>query len=143
MSTLTGTNQGQIQFDSDEDQDLVQRIKSLRNKHSVVASAVGKPVEIRASHRIGAGRIRTGRIELPQEGRIVGERARAFGRGGTVDDPWHYVSVLARKPGALRNGALFKNWELRASTRSIRRQLKAAPDSAAPELCPSRSIASP
>jgi hypothetical protein len=24
--------------------------------------------------------------------------------------PWHYVPVLARKPGALRNGAPFKEW---------------------------------
>ena len=30
----------------------------------------------------------------------------SFGRGETVYDPWHYVPVLARKPGALRNGAL-------------------------------------
>lgn len=68
------------------------------------------------------------RIELRQEGRIVGEHARAFGRGGTVYDPWHYVPVLARKPGALRNGAPFKDWELPASIQSIRRKLKAAPD---------------
>jgi hypothetical protein len=27
-----------------------------------------------------------------------------FGRGETIYDPWHYVPVLARKPGALRNG---------------------------------------
>jgi hypothetical protein len=31
------------------------------------------------------------------------------------DDPWHYVPVLARKPGALRNGAPFKDWLLPAS----------------------------
>ena len=31
------------------------------------------------------------------------------GRGQTVFDPWHYVPVLARKPGALRNGARGKN----------------------------------
>ena len=37
--------------------------------------------------------------------RVVGEHRRAFGRGETIYDPWHYVPVLARKPGALRNGA--------------------------------------
>ncbi|SDX69495.1 Transposase [Albimonas donghaensis] len=89
------------------------------NKYSVDASAVGRPVEIRAYAQ---------RIELRQEGRIVGEHARAFGRGGTVYDPWHYVPVLARKPGALRNGVPFKDWELPASIQSIRRKLKAAPD---------------
>lgn len=42
------------------------------------------------------------RIELRQDGRIVGQDPRVFGRGQTVYDPWHYVPVLARKPGALR-----------------------------------------
>ncbi len=27
-------------------------------------------------------------------------------------DPWHYLEVLKRKPGALRNGAPFKEWNL-------------------------------
>ena len=89
------------------------------NKYSVDASAVGRPVEIRAYAE---------RIEIRQEGRVVGEHARAFGRGGTVYDPWHYVPVLARKPGALRNGAPFKDWELPASIERIRRKLRAAPD---------------
>jgi hypothetical protein len=66
------------------------------NKYSVQANAVGRPVEVRAY---------ADRIELRQDGRVVGEHARAFGRGGTVYNPWHYVPVLARKPGALRNGA--------------------------------------
>jgi hypothetical protein len=108
-----------VRFDSDEDQDLIQWIKSLRNKYSVDASAVGRPVEIRAYAE---------RIELRQEGRIARQHTRAFGRGGTLEDPWHYVPVLARKPGALRNGAPFKDWELPASIESIRRKLKAAPD---------------
>jgi hypothetical protein len=37
---------------------------------------------------------------------------RGFGRGATFFNPWHYVPVLARKPGALRNGAPFKDWVL-------------------------------
>ena len=89
------------------------------NKYSVDASAVGRPVEIRAYAE---------RIEIRQEGHVVGEHARAFGRGGTVYDPWHYVPVLARKPGALRNGAPFKDWELPAPIERIRRRLRAAPD---------------
>ena len=65
------------------------------NKYSVVASAVGRPVEIHAY---------ADRIVVRQDGRIVAEHPRSFGRGDTVYDPWHYVPVLARKPGALRNG---------------------------------------
>jgi hypothetical protein len=33
---------------------------------------------------------------------------RCMGRGQTIYDLWHYVPVLARKPGALRDGAPFK-----------------------------------
>jgi hypothetical protein len=73
------------------------------NKYSVLASAVGRPVEIRAY---------ADRIVIRQDGRMVGEHARCFGRDQTIYDPWHYVPVLARKPGALRNGAPFKDWVL-------------------------------
>lgn len=89
------------------------------NRYSVMASAVGRPVEIRAYAE---------KIEFWQEGRVVGEHARAFGRGETVFDPWHYVPVLARKPGALRNGAPFKNWVLPSSLERVRRKLRRLPD---------------
>ncbi|PJN94297.1 IS21 family transposase, partial [Amaricoccus sp. HAR-UPW-R2A-40] len=89
------------------------------NKYSVMASAVGRPVELRAY---------ADRIELRQDGRVVGRHRRAFGRGETVYDPWHYVPVLARKPGALRNGAPFQDWVLPAALERVRRKLKAAPD---------------
>ena len=59
---------------------------------------------------------------------MVGEHARRFGRGETIYDPWHYVPVLARKPGALRNGAPFKNWPLPASLERVRHKLKGSDD---------------
>src|SRR6266404_6090667 len=68
------------------------------------------------------------RIVIRQDGAIVGEHARRFGRGETIYDPWHYVPVLARKPGALRNGAPFKDWLLPASLERIRRKLKGSDD---------------
>jgi len=70
------------------------------NKYSVSASAVGRPVEIHAY---------ADRVVIRQDGRIVAEHPRCYGRGETMYDPWHYVPVLARKPGALRNGAPFKD----------------------------------
>jgi len=89
------------------------------NKYSVAASAVGRPVEIRAY---------ADRIVIRQDGSVVAEHARAFGRGQTVYDPWHYVPVLARKPGALRNGAPFKDWVLPAAIERVRRKLRGADD---------------
>jgi transposase len=89
------------------------------NKYSVTASAVGRPVEVQAY---------ADRVVIRQDGRVVGEHRRSFGRGETIYDPWHYVPVLARKPGALRNGAPFKDWVLPAAMERIRRKLAGADD---------------
>jgi transposase len=89
------------------------------NKYSVNASAVGRPVEIHAY---------ADRIVIRQDGRAVAEHARHHGRGETIYDPWHYVPVLARKPGALRNGAPFKDWVLPAALERVRRKLAGSDD---------------
>ena len=89
------------------------------NRYSVAAGAVGRPVEIRAYAE---------RIEVRQDGRVVGEHPRCFGRDQTVYNPWHYVPVLARKPGALRNGAPFRDWLLPGALERVRRRLAGAGD---------------
>ena len=89
------------------------------NRYSVSASAVGRPVDIHAY---------ADRIVVRQDGRVVAEHERAFGRGRIVYDPWHYVPVLARKPGALRNGAPFKDWVLPTALDRIRRKLAGSDD---------------
>jgi len=89
------------------------------NKYSVNAGAVGRPVEIHAY---------ADRIVIRQDGRVVAEHARCFGRGETIYDPWHYVPVLARKPGALRNGAPFKDWVLPGALERVRRKLAGSDD---------------
>jgi transposase len=89
------------------------------NKYSVTAGAIGRPVEIRAY---------ADRIELRQDGRVVGDHPRRFGRDQIAYDPWHYVPVLARKPGALRNGAPFKDWVLPPGLERVRRKLAGSDD---------------
>ncbi len=89
------------------------------NKCSVSASAVGRPVEIQAD---------ADRIVIRQDGRIVAQHARCYGRGETAYDPWHYVPVLARKPGALRNGAPFRDWVSPAALERARRKLAGSDD---------------
>lgn len=86
-----------------------------KNRYSVEARAVGRPVEIRAYAE---------RLECWQDGHIVARHGRAFGRGKTVFDPLHYIPVLARKPGALRNGAPFKDWDLPSALARVRRKLE-------------------
>ena len=92
-----------------------------RNKYSVASKAVGGPVDIHAY---------ADRIVIKQDGVIVGEHARRFGRNQTADDPWHYVPVLARKPGALRNGAPFKDWPLPGAIGKVRAKLAGSDEGA-------------
>ena len=80
---------------------------------------MGRPVEIYAY---------ADRLVIRQDGRVVAEHQRSFGRGEAIYDPWHYVPVLARKPGALRNGAPFKDWVLPAAMERVRRKLTGADD---------------
>jgi transposase len=89
------------------------------NKYSVSAGAVGRPVEINAY---------ADRVVIRQDGRPVAEHPRCFARGETIYDAWHYVPVLARKPGALRNGAPFKDWVLPAALERVRRRLAGSDD---------------
>ena len=58
----------------------------------------------------------------------VGHEEQLVGRGQCLYDPWHYVPVLARKPGALRNGAPFKNWLLPANLERVRHKLNGSND---------------
>ena len=94
-------------------------VRFHNNRYSVSASAVGRPVDIHAY---------ADRIVIRQDGRVVAEHRRSFGRGDTIYDPWHYVPVLARKPGALRNGAPFKDWVLPAALDRVRRKLAGSDD---------------
>jgi transposase len=89
------------------------------NKYSVMAKAVGRPVEVHAYAE---------RIVIRQTGEVVGEHRRRFGRNQTIYDPWHYVPVLARKPGALRNGAPFKDWLLPSAMERLKRKLGGVDD---------------
>ena len=58
---------------------------------------------------------------------MIGEHPRCFGRGRTLYNPWHYVAALERKPGALRNGAPFKDWNLPAAMTRLRERLAKHP----------------
>ena len=84
------------------------------NQYSVAARAVGRPVDVRAY---------ADRIVIRQDGEIVAEHPRSFGRGQIAYDPWHYVPILTRKPGALRNGAPFKDWKLPNALGRLRTRL--------------------
>ncbi|MCB8877410.1 IS21 family transposase [Acidisoma silvae] len=74
-----------------------------RNRYSVPASFANRPVSLR---------VYPWRLVIAAEGQILCEHGRIIERshqtpGRTVYDWRHYLAVLQRKPGALRNGAPF------------------------------------
>lgn len=85
-----------------------------RNRYSVPCTEVGKIVQVRAYAQ---------RLVVIGTGRPVAEHNRQFGRDKTIYNPWHYLAVLERKPGALRNGAPFKQWDLPGPLQEIRAAL--------------------
>ena len=84
------------------------------NRYSVAVKAARRPAQLRAY---------ADRIVVWHDGEIVGEHRQRFGRGQTAYDPWHYLPVLARKPGALRNGQPFRDWALPPGLAQVRRRL--------------------
>jgi hypothetical protein len=54
------------------------------------------------------------------EGQIIAEHGRRCGRDQLLCDPWHYLPVLDKKPGALRHGAPFQSWDLPVAIKVVR-----------------------
>ncbi|SON58418.1 Transposase (plasmid) [Hartmannibacter diazotrophicus] len=74
-----------------------------RNRYSVPSSFANRPVSLR---------VYPDRLVLAAEGNVLCEHARVIQRGHhlpprTIYDWRHYLAVIQRKPGALRNGAPF------------------------------------
>jgi transposase len=84
------------------------------NRYSVPAAYAGKTVSLRAY---------ADRIRIVIEDQVVAEHRRAFGRGHAIFDPWHYLPILERKPGALRDGAPFQQWDLPTAVQTVRTTL--------------------
>ena len=89
-----------------------------RNRYSVPAEHAGQQVSVRAN---------ADRIRVVADGKLIAEHVRHFGRERLILDPWHYLSVLEKKPGALRNGAPFQGWALPAAIGTVKDKLLKSP----------------
>jgi hypothetical protein len=67
------------------------------------------------------------RVWIVADETVVAEHPRCFGRDQTLFDPWHYLPVLDRKPGALRNGTPFREWDLPQSIQQVRDRILKQP----------------
>jgi hypothetical protein len=93
----------------------------------VPAAYAGKLVSLRAY---------AGCIQIVADEQLLAEHLRCFGRGQARFNPWHYLPVLERKPGAWRDGAPFQQWALPDAIRRVQARLMPQPrgDKACVEL---------
>lgn len=87
------------------------------NRYSVPATFANRPVSLR---------VYANRLVVVAEAQVIAEHERVFTRdhnriGQTIYDWRHYLAVVQRKPGALRNGAPFK--QLPPAFKKLQKQL--------------------
>ncbi len=85
-----------------------------RNNYSVPAQWVGQTVSVRVTAYS---------LSVVANGEIIAEHQRRFIRDEMVCNPWHYLSVLEKKPGALRHGIPFQAWNLPEPIQQVRTKL--------------------
>ena len=85
-----------------------------RNNYSVPAQWAGQMVSVRVTAYS---------LRIVANGTVIAEHQRSFIRDEMVCDPWHYLPVLEKKPGALRHGIPFRTWDLPDSILRVRKIL--------------------
>lgn len=90
-----------------------------RNHYSVPCEYAGKAVGVR---------VYADRLVFTSGGESLAEHKREFGKGRHSFDPLHYLPLLERKPGVLRNGRPFVEWALPAPVNAVREHLRQYPD---------------
>jgi hypothetical protein len=86
-------------------------VSADRNRYSVPAQWVNQVVSVRLS---------ADHVRIVANEDIVADHPRCFGRGQLICDPWHYLPVIEKKPGALRHGAPFVQWDLPVPIQVVR-----------------------
>lgn len=86
-----------------------------RNSYSVECSCAGKIVQCKSY---------ADKVVFIRDGKEVGRHERKFTKGQTYYNWMHYLPLLARKPGALRNGAPFADMVLPDELNKVQQHLK-------------------
>ncbi len=77
------------------------------------------PCEV-AKQRISL-RVYANKLVMVAQQKVIAEHQRCFNKHSYRFEPWHYVSLLTQKPGALRDGAPFEHWDLPKSIITIKK----------------------
>lgn len=87
-------------------------IRVDHNRYSVPAEWANRVVSV----RVTAAQVRI----VADNSQLIAEHSRRLGRDQLICDPWHYLPILEKKPGALRHGAPFQSWDLPVSIKVVR-----------------------
>ncbi|MEA3346719.1 MAG: hypothetical protein U9Q21_01355 [Candidatus Auribacterota bacterium] len=74
-----------------------------KNEYSVPDDYVGKIMQVKGY---------ADEVVISHKGEHIATHKRSFGEKQKILNPLHYLGILSRKPGALRDGRPFKNWQL-------------------------------
>lgn len=85
-----------------------------RNQYSVPAQWAGQVVSVK---------LFAGHLNVVAKGKAIATHQRSFLRDQLICNPWHYLPILEKKPGALRHGAPFQDWDLPGSIQRVRTTL--------------------
>ncbi len=94
-------------------------IRFDNNRYSVAASAIGRPVEVRAYAE---------RVEIRQDGRIVAEHAVSSAATRRCSIPGTTSPCSPASLARCAHGAPFKDWVLPAALDRVRRKLAGSAD---------------
>jgi transposase len=89
-----------------------------RNRYSVPARYANQVVSVRLS---------AAEVKIVADGEWIATHPRVFGREQLECNPWHYLPVLEKKPGAIRDGAPFVNWDLPQTIMTVRDRILKQP----------------
>ena len=81
------------------------------NKYSIDCEYANRQVDVRVYPH---------KINVFCDGQNIGKHHRCLDRHKKILNPYHYLSLLDRKPGALRNGEPFKDWDLPESILKVK-----------------------
>jgi len=86
-------------------------IRVDHNRYSVPAEWANRVVSVRVT---------AAQVRIVADSQLIAEHSRRLGRDQLICDPWHYLPILEKKPGALRHGAPFQSWDLPVSIKVVR-----------------------
>jgi transposase len=88
------------------------------NRYSVPAEWANCLVSVRTTAH---------QIRIVADGKMLATHPRGFSRDQLICDPWHYLPILETKPGALRHGEPFKQWDLPVTIQVVRDRILKQP----------------